>query len=246
MESVMKKARDVMTSPVIAVPPTASVREATRIMLQNKISGLPVVGTSGGLVGMVTEGDFLRRVETGTIRRRPRWIELLMGPGPLAEEYVQAASGRVEDVMTREVRAASEDASLEDIVRLMEHHRIKRVPVLRDRQLVGIVTRANLLRALVHAVTHAPQVSSTDASIRERLLSELKRQPWAPVDGIDVAVADGIVTLSGVLTDDRQRQAICVAAENVAGVKKVEDRLVWVVLGGSGGPPLVIGPATER
>ena len=238
------KAKDVMTQPVISVAANASMQDAIRIMLQHKISGLPVVDASGQLVGVVTEGDFLRRIETGTLRRRPRWIEFFAGPGRLADDYVRAAGRRVEETMTPEVQTITEDASLEDIVRLMERHRIKRVPVTREGKPVGIVTRQNLMRALVRTAKATPTLSASDTAIRERLLAHLGEQPWAPVEAIEVVVSDGVVTLSGVLTDDRQRQALCVAAENIPGVKKVEDRLAWVIPGSGlvGEPAVIIGP----
>src|SRR5690349_1158887 len=125
------KAENVMTQPVVSVAPETPVLEAIRIMLQKKISGLPVVDGAGRLVGMVTEGDLLRRVETGTYRRRPRWIEFLIGPGRLAEEYVHAAGRKVEEVMTSEVHAVDERTALDEIVDLMERYRIKRVPIVR-------------------------------------------------------------------------------------------------------------------
>jgi CBS domain-containing protein len=238
------KAEDVMTRPVISVAASASVVEAIRLMLQHKISGLPVLDADGNRVGIVSEGDFLRRVETATLRRRPRWIEFFVGPGRLADEYVHASGRKVDEIMTPEIHAATEDTPLEEIVRLMERHGIKRVPVLRGRELVGIVTRANLMRALVRSAAAVPAAPTDDAGIRERLLGELKKQPWAPVGAIDVAVSDGVVTLSGVITDDRQRLALRVAAENIPGVKKVEDRLAWVIpeAGLVGTPAVVVGP----
>ena len=238
------KAKDVMTQPVISVTTGASFMEAIRVMLQYKISGLPVVDAAGNLVGMVSEGDFLRRVETATLRRRPRWIEFFVGPGQLADEYVHASGRKVDEVMTPDVHAATEDTPLEEIVRLMERHRIKRVPVLRGTKPVGIVTRANLMRALIRSVVATPATSTDDAVIRQRLLDELNAQPWAPVGAIDVSVSDGVVTLSGVITDDRQRLALRVAAENIPGVRKVEDRLAWVIpeAGLVGTPAVVVGP----
>src|SRR5215475_4213427 len=141
--SIMK-AKDVMTRNVISIASDASVLEALRLMLQHQISGLPVVDRAGRVAGMVTEGDFLRRAETGTQRRRPRWLEFLVGPGRLASEYVHTSGRRVDDVMTSEVHSVAEDAALDDIVRLMERYQIKRVPVLRGDKLVGMVTRQNL------------------------------------------------------------------------------------------------------
>src|SRR5215475_11993856 len=142
------KAKDVMTRRVISVAPDASIREALRLMLANQISGLPVVDGSGRLVGIVTEGDFLRRSETGTERRRPRWLEFLLGPGMIASDYVRSHARRVDQVMTSDVQTVTEEAQFGDIVTLMEKHRIKRLPVVRGDEVVGIVSRANLLRGL--------------------------------------------------------------------------------------------------
>lgn len=219
---------DVMTPDVLSVPPEASVAVAAQLMLQKRISGVPVIDDLGNLVGIVTEGDFLRRAETGTGRRRPRWIEFFMGPGRLSDEYVRLSGRKVSDVMTREVRTVPPDASLEQAVRLMERHNIKRVLVVDNGKVVGIVTRANLLHAMAAFAHEVAPLSAEDAAIRQRLLADLKAQPWAPVTPIDVTVRNGVVQLSGVITDERQRQALRVAAENIPGVKNVEDNVVWV------------------
>jgi CBS-domain-containing membrane protein len=222
------KATDVMTREVVSIGPDASILEAVRLMLQHKISGLPVVDAAGKLQGVVTEGDFLRRAETGTERRRSRFVELLLGPGRLATDYVHTSGRKVGEVMTPDVYTATEDEPLEQVVHLMERHRIKRVPIVRDDKVVGIVTRANLMRALASLALAEHPAATTDVEIRERLLAELKKQSWAPVGLIDVVVKDGVVKLSGALTDERERQAIRVAAENIPGVKKVEDHLIWI------------------
>ncbi len=151
------KAKDVMTRKVISVAPDASILEALRLMLQNKISGLPVVARGRQLVGIVTEGDFLRRAETGTERKRPHWLEFIISPGRLAHDYVHSHGRRVEEVMTFGVETVSEEAELDDIVRLMEKHRIKRIPVMRGDDLVGIISRANLLHALASVAREIPQ-----------------------------------------------------------------------------------------
>jgi CBS-domain-containing membrane protein len=217
-----------MTPHVLSVPPEESVVTAAQLMLEKRISGLPVIDAGGKLVGIVTEGDFLRRAETGTRRQRPRWIEFFMGPGRLADEYVRLSGRKVGDVMTGEVQTVAPDASLEQIVRLMERHRIKRVPVVHDGKVVGIVTRANLLRAVASFAGQIAPLAPEDAAIRDQLLASLKDQPWAPVTAVHVTVRNGVVQLSGVITDERQRQALRVAAENVPGVKNVEDDIVWV------------------
>jgi CBS domain-containing protein len=219
---------DVMTPDVLSVSPDASVAAAVQLMLEKRISGLPVIDGHGNLVGIVTEGDFLRRAETNTGRRRPRWIEFFMGPGRLSDEYVRFSGRQVCDVMTREVQTVPPDATLEQAVRLMERHRIKRVVVVDQGKVVGIVTRANLLHAMASFAHEIRPLSAEDAAIRERLLAELKAQPWAPVPPVHVTVRNGVVQLSGIITDERQRQALRVAAENIPGVKSVEDNVVWV------------------
>jgi CBS-domain-containing membrane protein len=220
--------RDVMTPHVVSVAPDESVFVAARLMLEKKISGLPVTDDSGKLVGVVTEGDFLRRPETGTKRQRPRWVEFFLGPGRLADEYVQFSGRKVRDVMTPDVWTVPLDAPLEDVVRLMERHHIKRVPVVDGGKIVGIVTRANLLHAMAGFVHEVAPPSVEDKAIREKILAELKTQPWTPVCAVDVAVRSGVVQLSGTITDERQRQALRVAAENVPGVRKVEEYLTWM------------------
>ena len=221
-------ASDVMSASVVSVTPDSSILQAARLMMQKSISGLPVITTGGKLVGMITEGDFLRRIETATERRRSRWIEFLLGPGKLAEEYVHSSGRKVEEVMTRDVYTVPESATLQEIVQMMERRHIKRVPVVRGDRVVGIISRANLLRAVVKLSHAAETVSAEDKQIRDRLLAELKKQPWAPIALIDVSVKDGVVRLSGALTDEREREALRVAAENIPGVKKVIDDLVWI------------------
>ena len=220
------KAHDVMTWGAITVEPEASVARAVRLMLQNNISGLPVIDSKGELVGMVTEGDFLRRGELGTQRQRPRWLEFLLGPGRLAAEYVQAAGQKVAQVMTPEVKTITPETPLEEVVRLMEHHRVKRLPVVQDGKLVGIVSRADLLHALGSVARDLKSAAGDDATIREQIIAECAKQRWAP--HINVVVRDGVVGLWGVITDDRARDAFIVAAENVPGVKDVQDHLAWI------------------
>ncbi len=222
------KAKDVMTRPVVSIDPQASVTDAAQLMLKNAISGLPVIDAKGELVGIVTEGDFLRRKETGTERARPRWLEYLVGPGRLAADYIRAAGRKVGDVMTREVRTIAEDAPLKEVVELIERQRIKRVPVVSGGKVVGIVSRANLLQALASVAGELKPGAVGDENIRERLLDELEKQSWVPLPLLNFIVRDGIVELWGAVTDERQRKALIVAAENVAGVKGVRDHLACI------------------
>jgi CBS domain-containing protein len=220
------KAREIMSLEVVSVSPDASILEAVRLMLQNRISGLPVVDRQGTLVGVVTEGDFLRRAETGTQRKRARWIEFFMGQGQSADEYVRTHGRKVADVMTPTPITITEDTRLDDIVNLMERRAVKRLPVARQGRVVGIVSRANLLHALASVVGELPASATTDVTIREQIMSELSNKAWSPRD-FNVVVRDGVVELWGEILDEREREAAKIAAENVAGVKAVKDHLVW-------------------
>jgi CBS domain-containing protein len=220
------KASAVMTRNIVSVQPDATVLQAARLMLQHHISGLPVVDAGGKLVGILSEGDFLRRRETATERRRSRWLEFLMGPGKLASEYTRSHGSKVSDVMTEDVATVDEDANLEAIVELMEKRRIKRVPVVKNGKLTGIVTRSNLLHAMVSIARVAPPAPQSDERILEQLLAELKKREWVPMT--NVVVRDGVVELWGAILDERQREAMKVAAENIPGVKAVKDHLVWI------------------
>ena len=222
------KASEIMTPDVISADPDATVLQAARYMLQHHISGLPVIDKTGALVGILSEGDFLRRRETHTHRRPSRWLEFLMGPGKLAAEYTHTHGSKVSEVMTTKMHTISEDTPLEKIVEMMERYRIKRVPVLRGKKVVGIVTRANLMHAMVSVARGEPKAATSDAAIRQELLSELKSEKWALASMINVVVRGGVVELWGMIVDDRQREALIVAAENVRGVKEVKDHLTWV------------------
>lgn len=221
-------AGDVMTRKVISVASDASAMQAGTLMLKHQISGLPVVDSSGILLGIISEGDFLRRAELGTQRRRPRWLAFLIGPGRLASEYVHACGRKVKEIMTPNPYTVTEATPVTEVVQLMERHRIKRVPVVCGRRLVGIVSRADLLRALARLARPTETVATNDAEIRERVMAELRKQSWAPLDLINVIVRDRRVELHGTIAEDSARQAMIVAAENVPGVRAVRDHLVWI------------------
>lgn len=222
------KAEDVMTRDVISIAPDATVLQAARLMLQHHISGLPVVDVTGKLVGVLSEGDFLRRRETRTEHKRSRWLEFIMGPGRIAAEYSHSHGSKVSEVMTTDVHIVADDTPLEEIVELMERKRIKRVPVLCGEQLVGIVTRSNLMHAMVSMARVAQPAAKDDGAIREALLAEIQKADWAPVAMTNVVVREGVVELWGTIVDERQREALKVAAENIPGVKGVNDHLVWI------------------
>ena len=222
------KASDVMSRNVVSIERSAAVSEAIGLMLDKQISGLPVLDEAGKVVGILTEGDLLRRSETGTERHRPRWLEILMGPGRMAGEYVRTHGRRVGEVMTRDLISVTEDTPLEEIVELMERRRVKRVPVFAGDALVGMVSRADLLRALARALDAHPPAAHDDDEILRNILAELAKAAWVPRDGLGITVTDGIVRLDGVILDEKEREALRVLAENTPGVKAVADHLVWI------------------
>ena len=221
------RAHQIMTRPVVTVTPETTVMEAADIMLQRHLSGLPVVEASGKLVGIISEGDFIRRSEIGTQRKRGRWLKLILGPGKEATDFVHEHGRMVGEIMTPDPLTVTEDTPLEEIVQLMEKNNVKRLPVLRGDQVVGIVSRANLLAAVASLARQIPDPTADDDHIRNRIIDAMEKYDWCPF-GLSVVVRDGVVHLSGVITEERSRQAAIVAAENVTGVKKVHDHLCWV------------------
>ncbi len=220
-------AADVMSREVIAVRPETLLHQAARLMVDKKISGLPVVDADGRPIGVLTEGDLLRRVETGTEGKAPGWLSIVFGPGRLAGRYVRTHARRVSEVMTPEPACVAEKASLDEVVTLMQRKRIKRVPVVSGNRLVGIVSRADLVRVLADALG-APAATAGDAEIRARFMEEMARQPWTHRRGVTVAVESGIVLLDGCVFDLREYDALRVMAENLPGVHGVENRLICV------------------
>lgn len=222
------KVRQAMSTRVITVTPEATLGDAMRTMLREHISGLPVVDARGTLVGMLTEGDLMHRAETGTERGRPAWLGFLLGPGRVARDFTASHARRVGEVMTREVVTVTAGAPLVEAVRLMEQHRVKRLPVLGSQGLEGILSRADLLRAFLSAAPEEVPPDLSDAAIARRLARELETQAWTPRESVHADVHGGVVTLRGVLIDDALRDALRVLAENVAGVMRVDDRLTTV------------------
>jgi CBS domain-containing protein len=221
------RAHQIMTRPVITVTPETAVVDAANTMLQKHVSGLPVVDAKGKLVGIVSEGDFIRRSEIGTQRKRGKFLKFILGPGKAATDFVHEHGRKVAEIMTPEPLTITEDTQLEEIVELMEKNSIKRLPVVRGDKIVGIVSRSNLLQAVASLARDVPDPTADDDHIRNRVIDAIEKYDWCPF-GLSVIVRDGIVHLSGVITEERSRKAAIVAAENVTGVKKVHDHLCWV------------------
>jgi CBS domain-containing protein len=221
------RVKEAMTLGLVGVPETATLWEALDKLLRARISALFVFDPSGQLVGVLSEGDLLRRAELGTQKHRPGWLEFLIGGGRAAEEYAHANGRVVAEIMTRNVFSIDEEADLSEAVDLMLEHRIKRVAVQREGKAVGVLSRSDLLKALMSALP-AVHGHPPDAEIRAELEAQIEREPWAPRGSVRVSVADGIVTLDGAITDDRLRDGLRVLAENTPGVLEVRDRIAWI------------------
>jgi CBS domain-containing protein len=220
------KARDIMVTPVITVEENATVRHLADILVTKRISAVPVVDSAGKLVGIVSEGDLMRRVETGTERGYSWWLRMFLGDKPIAADYVKSHSVRVGDVMTQHVVTADPETTLTEIADLFEEKGIKRVPIVsKGGDLVGIVSRANIIQAIASAQP-ALEISPSDTTIRQKLLDELNKQPWAHTFRLSIIVRNGIVDLWGAVGSDQERKALLVLAEAIPGVVMVNDHLI--------------------
>jgi len=219
------KAKEVMTTLVVSVGPTAKVHEVARLLADSRISAVPVVDERMHVIGIVSEGDLLRRKEIGTKKHRSWWLEIFTSADTLARDYTKAHALAVRDIMRAPVISVSEDTSLVEIADILEEHAIKRVTVVRDGILVGIVSRADLIRALAGTAGKAPALAD-DKSIRNTLLQRMKAQPWASTSSLNFVVAEGVIELDGIVASGEQHKALRVLAETVPGVKAVKDRLV--------------------
>ncbi len=219
------QASDIMTAKVVTVSFDTEVEDIARMLLERRISAVPVVDENDHILGIVSEGDLLRRPEIETERHRSWWLRLLADKEERAEDYVKSHGRRADQVMTREVITVTEDAKLGDIAELLENRRIKRFPVVRDGKLVGIISRANLLHGLAAHKEKIAATTSDDRSIRDRVMAVLNQQDWVSHGGLNVVVNDGVVELWGWAESQKEREALRLATEAVEGVREVKDRL---------------------
>jgi CBS domain-containing protein len=220
------RAIDVMVRDVVTVRPDTEIAEAIRLLAEQDVSALPVIGDDGKLVGMISEADLLHRVEIGTETRRPWWQESLTGASTLAAEFAKSHGKKVGEVMTEGVIAVDVDTSLAEIAALLERKRIKRVPVVRDGMLVGIVSRSNLIQALASAIGQTEEHGHTDRQIRQELLARLAEQEWTEFGDRNIIVDGGVVHLWGLVGSDPERRALLALAESVPGVSRVADEMI--------------------
>ena len=220
------KAADVMVNDVITLRPDDTVQKAAKVLLDHRISGAPVIDAEGRLVGMLSEGDLMRRSEIGTERRQSWWLKLLSLPEIEARDFVKAHAVKVADVMTRQVVTATQSHTLGELASLLEKHGIKRVPVVQDKRVIGIVSRANLLQAFARASAEpARETTGDDQATRERIVEQIRALPWGMPWLLTVTGQDGVAELWGPVHSEEQRQALRVAAGSVPGVKAVKENL---------------------
>lgn len=219
------QAKDIMTRKVITVTEASSVIDVATTLLEHGISAVPVVDASGSLLGIVSEGDLMHRAEAGTIRRRSWWLSLFTDRDAEAAEFVKQHSRRVSDIMTRDVVTASPETPIGGIAEMLDSHRIKRVPIVDDGKLVGIVSRANLVQAMMRQPAPREGPGITDSEIQEQILARLKSEPWSPA-WLNVRVENGVVDLWGAASSQAQKKAARLAAELTPGVVRVEDNIV--------------------
>ncbi|MCE8032660.1 MAG: CBS domain-containing protein [Halomonas sp.] len=226
------KAVDVMTTKVITVSPDTDVREIARLLLENNISALPVVDESNEVLGIVSEGDLMRRIESGAEHRKSWWLKSIFAGANNASEYIKTHARKAHEIMTRNPITITEDEPLHRVAKLLEKHHIKRVPVVRDDKLVGIVSRANLLRGFSATTPDLETpVTADDREIRDAILKEVDENTGVWVDRINVIVTEGAVQVWGLVESQEEKMAVQVAAENTPGVKSVENNLGMVPRG---------------
>lgn len=219
-------ASDVMTVRVVTIAPDATVQQAAKLMLEREVSALPVVDKAGKLVGIISEGDLVRRAETGTERKASWWLTFISSADQLAYEFVKSHGTKVADVMTRDVITARPDTPLNEIAGLLEDNRIKRVPVIEEGLLIGVVSRANLLQALASAKPRLdPALQPTDSELRDTIIDRLEAQTWSHPALLNPIVTDRVVDLWGMVLSPTERNAVRVLVEETPGVRGVNDHL---------------------
>ena len=216
---------DVMTTEVVTVNPETPIRDIADLLYTRRISGVPVVDADRRLLGVVGEGDLIMHAGTIGEQRPAWWLKLFSGDTQLASDYARAHGRVARDVMRTRVVTISENTGIAEAARLFHKHQIKRLPVLRDGRLVGIITRSDLLKVLA-SPRATPRISLDDRTIRQRLIEHLSTQPWTDLGTKNIIVEDGTVHLFGFVENDDERRAIRVAAEAIPGVNSVEDHMV--------------------
>jgi len=221
------RVRDVMTPRLLGVAETATLFEALKLMVSSRISALIVFDAIGAPVGILSEGDLMRRAELGCEKRRPRWLEFLAGGGRAARDYARSHGRRVHEIMTRGLLTVDAGAELNEAIDIMLEKRVRRLVVVKGSEPVGVLSRSDIVRALMSALPPENE-ARTDADLQMAIDNEMQRHSWAPINSVRVTVDEGVATLEGAIPDDSLREGLKVLVENVPGVKSVHDRLAWI------------------
>lgn len=222
------QARDIMTTPVVTVGTETPVMAVAHLLVERRISGVPVVDAENTVLGMISEGDLLRRAEIATEKQRSSWLELFVSGAQLASEYVQAHGRTADEIMNHEVVKVEPETPIATIVDIFERHGINRVPAVNDGKLVGIVSRGNLIQVLGSVAAPAITPSSEDRRIRDLVLGEFRKHPWGLETETNVVVTAGVVHLWGLVSTPEEQTALRVAAESITGVRRVEDHTILI------------------
>jgi CBS domain-containing protein len=217
------KAREIMTKDVVTAGLETTVGEIASLLIEHHISGVPVVTEDRQVVGIVSQSDFLYRAETGSEPKRTWWLTLLTDPDSMARAYTKAHGHRAHEVMSRIVISVTDEAEFGDVAGILNAHGIKRVPVVRDGKLVGIITRTDVVRALAKREASKPAIRSDDVALQKAVLDKMRMQSWLDTAYINVEVAEGVVRLTGFIASEDQRRALRVLAEEISGAGSVKD-----------------------
>jgi CBS domain-containing protein len=219
------KAGDIMTRDVVTVGPNASVHEVAALMAKHRISGIPVTTAGNRLLGIVSEGDLVERAEVGAEPRGKWWFEGFSNPQAMADRYAKAHGGTVAEVMTRQVATVRPDAELGEVANVLRTHRVKRVPVVQDGKLLGIVTRSDIVGAVSGAMGPVAATMRTDGDLQRAILERMRGEPWLDTSYVNLSVAKGKVSVGGLVGSSEERRALCTLVEEVAGPGNVDDQL---------------------
>lgn len=219
------QARDAMTKDVVTVTPETTVADIAALLVRHRISAVPVFSSEGHVVGIVSQTDLGHRSETETEKKRKWWLEAFADPDSKAREYIKSHGLRATDVMTRFVVSVSSRASLAEVAEILDTHRIRQVPVMDDGRLVGMISRADLVRKLAEVKISAPAARPENGALQKAIWDRVKAEGWLKSSYVNVTVSDGVVELWGAVDSNEQRRALLVLVEGVSGVRKVVDRL---------------------
>ncbi len=219
------QAQDIMTKELITVAPDTPISEIAKLLVQHRIGAVPVLAADGRLLGLVSQTDLGHRSETGTGKRRKWWLDMFADPDAQAREYVKTHGLKAEDVMTSVIFSVPYDASLAEVADALDVHRVRQLPVMRDGKLVGIISRADLVRALAEMAVASTAPRSGNGQLQKLIWEQIRQQPWLQSVYLNLSVKEGVVELYGAVQSQDQRRALLLLVNRVPGVRRVEDAL---------------------